>query len=74
MLAHFDVQVRGMRLYEVRRGECVVGATVNLRRDPGNPYDPNCVEVYQGGLKLGHIARQAAKWVSELLASYRLTG
>lgn len=68
VLASFVVQVKGVRLYEVPRGGCVVGRLVRFWRDPRNPYDPNCVEVFQSsGLKLGHVSCNTARCMSQLL-------
>ncbi len=67
LLAFFEIQVRGVRLYQCDREACFFGTPVRFRRDPSNPYDSNCVEVMLGGRKLGHVARRFARWLSLLL-------
>ncbi len=75
LLAVFEVQAKGARLYECSREACVVGMPVTFRRDPGNRYDPHCVEVFLCGRKLGHVAKTAARFVSRLLQGpFRVTG
>jgi len=58
----------GVRLNDVPRGCCTIGTPVEFRRDPGNPYDRNCVNVFQPGQKLGHVARAVAAWMCRLIA------
>lgn len=65
--------IKGMWVYEAQReyanGNLVIGAPVELRREPNNPFDPNAVEIvlHKTGSMLGHIPREEAKYISELL-------
>lgn len=36
------------------------GATLELRRDPGNPHDPNAIAVLGGGAQVGWVPRDLA--------------
>ena len=47
VLVSFEVRVMGVCLNDVPRGCCTIGTPVEFRRDPGNPYDRNCVDVFQ---------------------------
>jgi hypothetical protein len=39
-----------------------VGDRLLLRREPGNPFDPNAIEIVtEGGVKLGYVPRIAAR-------------
>ena len=67
VLASFEVRVMGVCLNDVPRGCCTIGTPVEFHRDPGNPYDRNCVDVFQSGQKLGHVARTAAAWMCRLI-------
>jgi len=65
--------IRGMWAYEAQR-ECdkanlLVGAAVELRREPDNPHDPNAVAIVlrYTGSKLGYIPREIAKDLSKWL-------
>ena len=67
-LAFFECQCRGVKFYQWSQAGDTVRKPVSFRRDPGNPHDPNCVEVLvAAGWKLGHIAKDAAQWLSPLL-------
>ena len=55
----------------VRQGDRII-----FVREPHNPWDSNCVAVFsRGGTMLGHIAKEAAEWLSPmLLGPFRITG
>jgi hypothetical protein len=36
------------------------GAPLDLRRDPGNPHDPNAIAVLAGGAQVGWVPREVA--------------
>ena len=76
VLATFTIHVKAVRLYSVPRGGCLVGMPVQFLRDPTNPHDRYCVEVFLcGGRKLGHVARTSSMEISLLLQrSYDVTG
>ena len=75
VLVSFEVRVMGVRLNDVPRGCCTIGTPVEFRWDPGNLYDRNCVDVFQSGQKLGHVARTAAAWMCRFIEGrYRITG
>ena len=71
-------QVRGIKFYDLSHVGAREGDGVFLEREPSNPHDPNCVGVFMrggGGRRmLGHVARQAAEWLSPmLLGPFRIT-
>lgn len=78
-LTTFVSRVRGVKFYAIEEIENTGGwwwLRAKLKRDPGNLYDRNCVEVMvpavgiQGqNVKLGHLAKEAAEFVSPLLAA-----
>ena len=78
LLVFFACQARGVKFYDLAEVSANIGTVVDLRRDPYNSWDPNCVEVLVAAdrrTKLGHIAKEAAKWLSPLLLGpYRITG
>ena len=75
VLASFEVRVMGVCLNDVPRGCCTIGTPVEFHRDPGDPYDRNCVNVFQSGQKLGHVGRTAAAWMFTLIKGpYQITG
>ena len=45
----------------------LVGMPVQFLRDPTNPHDRYCVEVFLCGCKLGHVARTSSMEISLLL-------
>ncbi|RMF18090.1 MAG: hypothetical protein D6761_03320 [Candidatus Dadabacteria bacterium] len=65
--------VAGFQYYEgmalLRRGQLVEGQPVELRAEPGNPYDANAVEVWvqPEGAKLGYLPRAQNVTVQRLL-------
>ena len=76
VLASFTTQVKAVRLYSVPQGGCLVGMPVQFLRDPTNPHDRYCVEVFIcGGRKLGQVARTSSMEISLLLQhSFDVTG
>ena len=78
LLAFFSCQVRGIKFYDLSNIGAREGERVFLEREPSNPHHPNCVGVFLGGgggrRMLGHVARQAAEWLSPmLLGPFRIT-
>lgn len=52
------------------------GAALELRRQPGNPYDPNAIAVHYGNLQLGFFKKQVAAHIAPLIdggARYRVS-
>jgi len=46
---------------------CQVGEAVTLEREPDNPHDENCVQVFSArGVQIGNLAREAA-WIAQRL-------
>ncbi len=58
------IQCHGNKCYERRGPGREVFRRLKFRRDPSNPYDSNCVEA---AWKLGHVAKEAAEWLSPWL-------
>ncbi len=75
-LAFFGCQCRGIKFYEWGEASSEVSRLLYFRRDPGNFHDSNCVEVrVKAGWKLGHVAKEAAEWLSPLLLGpFRIFG
>ena len=69
LLATFYSTVRGVKFYELADGDGWFWERGKLERDPTNPFDSCCVEVFVQGRKLGHLAKEAAEFVSPLLAA-----
>ena len=71
LLAFFTCYCRGVKFYDLAEVGARQGSKVRFVRDPGNPYDTNCVEVWlcEDGRrqKLGHAAKEAAEWLSPML-------
>lgn len=60
----------GDRTYWIQK--LSVGETIELRREPTNPYDPNAIEVCNGdGKSLGYLKREVAAWFAGLLDEER---
>ena len=77
-LAQFITQAKGIRLYEVDCSRVQVGMTVILRRSPSR-YDINAVDLLvtslHGNLFFGHLAKEAAQFISPLLLKeFNVTG
>ena len=69
LLASFSARVRGVKFFGLRGGDGWFWERAEVERDPGNSYDANCVEVLVRGRRLGHLAKEAAEFVSPLLAA-----
>lgn len=72
LLAFFGCLCRGVKFYHLAEVGAEVFSRVRFERDPSNSRDPNCVEVFVSSTtgqwrKLGHVAREAAEWLSPLL-------
>ena len=67
-LASFRTQIRGVKLYSLSKCAITWGVLVNFVRRPDSYRDTNCVEVRVAGVgaKLGHVAAEAAEWLSPL--------
>ena len=66
-LAFFSCECRGVKFYGLSNAGELFGSQVTFRRNPDNCKDPNCVEVMVTKRKLGHIAAEAAEWLSPML-------
>ena len=78
-LVYFTTQCRGVKFYHFRDGGVDFGDKLAFVRKPHHFKDPNCVEVRvvsRGrSLQLGHVAAEAAEWLSPLLIGpFRITG
>lgn len=51
------------------RGLLRPGERLDLRPEPGNPYDANAVAVMRGAIRLGYLPREANAPVARLLAA-----
>ena len=79
-LVMFGCKCRGVKFYDLRSFVARWGANVKLVRAPSNVHDTNCVAAWvtdgrtSRWLQLGHVAREAAKWLHPLLQpQYRVT-
>ena len=72
-LASFQTQVRGVKFYSLSECGTTRRVLVKFVRRPDNFRDKNCVEARVAGFggercaKLGHVAAEAAEWLSPLL-------
>ena len=82
-LVFFTTQCQGVKFYSFSDGGVEFGDDVIFMRKPNHFKDPNCVEVrvirdFNGrrtSVKLGHVAAEAAEWLSPLLLGpFRITG
>ena len=64
-VASFAPKARGIILYEV--DHITIGTSINLRLNPYNVYDINCMELLITGRKLGHLCKEAACIVPPLM-------
>ena len=77
LLVFFECQCRGVKFYRLRDVSARYGTPIMLQPEPTNEHDPYCVAAFVPGnmlrswtpLMLGHIAREAAKWICPLLTS-----
>ena len=71
LLAFFTCHCRGVKFYDLAEVGARQGSKVRFVRDPGNPCDTNCVEVWlcEDGRrqKLGYVAKEAAECLSPML-------
>lgn len=76
LLAFFSCQCRGIKFYDLSDVSVMQGDRITFVREPHNPRDSNSVAVFsRGGTMLGHIAKEAAEWLSPmLLGPFRITG
>ena len=72
LLATICSAVRGVKFYELAGGGGWFWERGKVVRDPNNFFDDNCVEVVVRGRKLGHLAREAAEFVSPLPAAFSM--
>ena len=65
----FDCHVAGFAYYDGLEviDNLVIGAPVELRSEPDNPYDPDAVAIYFGNTKLGYVPRAKTYFVSKHL-------
>ena len=69
-----------MKFYNLPKGKKWLTGELRFKRCPGNVYDANCVEMTFESkpgvwLKLGHVAREVAEWLSPLLMGpFHITG
>ena len=80
LLVFFECQVRGVKFYDLREAGARWGTSLRLVKEPSNLHDPLCVAAWVPGsprarpLMLGHVAKEAARWLNQLLQpSYRVT-
>ena len=81
-LAFFTCVCRGVKFYDAGVGGPLLPLSTRLafKREPGNLYDPNAVLVFvvgSGGTLtcLGHVDKEAARWLSPLLLGpYTVSG
>ena len=72
-LAYFGCKCRGVKFYDLKSVGARWWTRVTLVREQSNPYDRLCVAAWVPGersprqLQLGHIAKEAAKWLHPLL-------
>src|SRR5947209_8054921 len=65
--------VKGTQYYSAPKmfdaGVLRSGEAILLRREPGNPYDANAVEVLlaRGSVKLGHLSKRVAPKYADLI-------
>ena len=74
----FHCQCRGVKFYDLRSAGAAWGTKLDLVQEPTNPHDPLCVAAWVPGIPdergagarprmLGHVAKEAARWLSPLL-------
>ena len=91
LLVFFECQCQGIKFYYLSGVSMRYGTWVVLRREPANIYDHFCAAAFvcdgsialtqrthsrcKASLMLGHIAKEAARWLCPLLSSsLRVTG
>ena len=85
LLLFFECQCRGVKFYDLQSAGARYGTRLKLVREPTNLQDPlNCVAAWVppgpwssdhwASCMLGHIAKEAARWLNPLLDScFRVT-
>ena len=78
-LVFFTAQCRGVKFYALAEEKVEFGSEAEFARRPFHPRDSNCVEVrvkVRGRYKkLGHLAAEAAEWLSpKLLGPFQIYG
>ena len=73
-LASFSSQARGIKFYGVSTTSIRVGESLDLRLDPSNHHDGNCVALWltrswSSPTMLGNLAREAAFHLAPLMRS-----
>ena len=78
--AYFSCKCKGIKFYDLREADLEFWQHVMSVREPSNPHDCNAVmvcTVSRNGkeLKIGHIEKEAAEWLSSLLLGpFRIYG
>ena len=81
LLVSFHSQCRGVKFYDLRSAGAEWGTKLKLVKEPTNPHDPLCVAAWVPGIPgerdadgarpltcmLGHVAKETASWLNELL-------
>ena len=71
-LASFSSQARGIKFYDVSTSSICVGDRLELRLEPTNEWDSDCIALWLScspPKMLGHLALEAAKQLAPLLRS-----
>ena len=70
-LASFFSQARGIKFYGVETTSIHVGDSLDVRLDPSNRRDGNCVALWltDSSIKLGNLAREVAFHLAPLMRS-----
>ena len=72
-LAFFSCECRGVKFYDVKSVGAKWWTKVSLVKEPSNRHNPFCVAVWTSDrrsprqLQLGHVAKEAARWIHPLL-------
>ena len=72
-LASFSSQARGIKFYDVSTSSICVGDRLELRLEPKNEWDSDCISLWLSCCSpprmLGHLAVEAASQLAPLLRS-----
>ena len=72
-LASFSSQARGIKFYDVSTGSICVGDRLELRLEPTNEWDSDCIALWLSCCSppkmLGQLALEAARQIAPLLRS-----
>lgn len=72
-LAFFGCKCRGIKFYDLKSVGARWWTKATLVKESFNPHDPCCVAVWvtdgrsSRRLQLGHVAKEAARWIHPLL-------